>query len=55
MIIGVLKNKQKYFLEQIGYEILNTINEKNSVENRCEILDITIDHTSINANLDITL
>ena len=41
-----IEEQTKVFFKQIGYEILNTINEKNSVENRCEILDITIDHTN---------
>jgi S1-C subfamily serine protease len=42
-----IEAQTKRFFGKLGYEILNTINERNSIKNKCEILDIAIGHTSI--------
>ena len=42
-----IEAQTKRFFGKLGYEILNTINERNSVKNKCEILDIAIGHTNI--------
>ena len=42
-----IEAQTKRFFGKLGYEILNTINERNSIKNKCEILDIAIGHTNI--------
>lgn len=40
-----LEKRTKDFFQKLGYEIINTTNEKNSIKNKCEILNIGIAHT----------